>query len=230
MASLPTLYFITSSWLVKFLEIPFTDTFCHSLGLPPSTQLFLHFPLYCHMIEESVLRTMEFYHFTVDLQCCVNFRCLAKSISYTYICSFLDSFSHTVEFYLYLFIYFGLWNFKAGRIQKVYLIQCFSNLILSRLVSTSINKVQWRWHWFLRLGHKAQAALVLMECWLSRWSLLKGSRHALGSPRHLKRPQVRDPFEAWGEPRVHSPDTRHKWWRLLPPAVWATSSCSSLPS
>lgn len=93
----PHCSFTTTSWLVKFLKTPFTDTFCHSLGLSPSTQLFLHLPLCSHMIKESVLRTTEFYHFTVDLQCCVNFRCLAKWISYTYTHSFLDSFSHTED-------------------------------------------------------------------------------------------------------------------------------------
>lgn len=41
----------------------------------------------------------------------------------------------------FFFPYRGLWNFKAGRAQKVYLIQCFSNLVLSRLVTASINTV-----------------------------------------------------------------------------------------
>ena len=99
----------------------------------------------------------------------------------------------------FFFPYRGLWNFKAGRAQKVYLISVFQIWFSAGL--WLLQSIQWQWHWFLRLGHKSQAALVLMECWLSMWSLLKGSRHALGSPRHRKRPQVGDLFEAWGEPR-----------------------------
>lgn len=39
----PYCSFIMNSWLVNFFKMPLIDTFCHSLGLPPPTHLFLPF-------------------------------------------------------------------------------------------------------------------------------------------------------------------------------------------
>ena len=96
------------SWCVKGMRRPTS-----LLSLPSSVKgCLISFtwlpvlPSFAHNPSHGTFQSLsfsfkKFYWSTVDLQCCVNFCCIAKWLSYTYIHIYIYSFSYSFPFWFF---------------------------------------------------------------------------------------------------------------------------------